>query len=170
MNATATHLPVICRSFIELINSNGNVLELGMGDYSTPILHELCFNRKLVSIESSKGWYSKFINYVTEKHEIKLITDWDNLPEYEQDWDIVFVDQAPAKDRMISIKALGNKSKIIIVHDTEIKSTYVYKYDLSLFKYKSEYKRFEVETTVVSNFIDVSEWWKNPKYIWKNEI
>ena len=58
---TGTHIPVLCRCFNELKDSKGRILEVGLGMYSTPILHELARDRKLVSLENHLGWFHEFI-------------------------------------------------------------------------------------------------------------
>ena len=54
----ATHLPLLVRMFDK---TEGDVLELGMGYFSTMILKWLCemSGRTLYSYESNKEWYGK---------------------------------------------------------------------------------------------------------------
>jgi len=155
-----THIPVLCRAFIELRESTGDVLELGCGDFSTPVLHELCANRKLLTLDNDALWLERFSYLYSPQHIIKEVSSWDNLEEYNLKWDIVFVDQNPPQCRNSAISALADKSKLLIIHDTEEVSSPGYNYDLSMFKFSTSYKWHIVETTVVSNFIDVAGWWK----------
>ena len=155
-----THLPVICRAFAELGESRGDVLELGCGDFSTPMLHELCVKRKLISIDNEELWYNRFLYLWSTWHSLHLVKSWTNLPEYDKKWDIAFIDLNPAYDRKIAISALSDNAKIIIAHDSEdLKNAYGYQYCIGKFKFYTQYKRHKIETLVLSNFIDVTNWW-----------
>jgi hypothetical protein len=156
-----SHLPVICRVFTELKNSTGAVLELGCGDFSTALLHELCVDRLLASLDADKAWVEKFVYLANKHHVISHVTSWENLGAYDMFWDIVLVDQAPGEFRRTSIEKLANKAKIIIAHDTETPGNiYGYQHCLDKFKYFTEYKGHYVTTAVVSNFIDCTRWWE----------
>ena len=155
--STGSHLPFLCRAFIELRESNGDVLELGCGEYSTHILHELCANRNLVSLDNDPGWVNNYILFKSPKHDVRVVESWDNLPEYHRKWDIVLVDQAPGSARIGSINALANNAKIIIIHDTE-DPRYGYAPYIESFIYKREYTLNVCRTYALSNFIDISEW------------
>jgi hypothetical protein len=159
-----SHLPVICRCFAEMEDRfhyvNGHVLELGCGDFSTPMLHELCSNKFLTSLDTDAGWLNKMLYLFSPHHDIRYVPSWENLPEYGEYWDIVLVDQTPGEYRRTSVEALADRAHLIICHDTEtIGNIYGYQYCLDKFKYRVEYKQHPTFTTVVSNSIDVSHWW-----------
>ena len=46
--------------------TDGDLLELGMGLFSTPLLHEIAADsdRNLVSIDTDPNWLKKFITYL----------------------------------------------------------------------------------------------------------
>ena len=156
-----SHIPVLCRCFTELRESNGNVLELGAGDFSTPLTHEFCINRNLLTLDSNEQWVEKFKYLSTYKHVIRKVNGWKDLKAYKEMWDIVLVDQLPGEYRRYSIDALANNAKLIICHDTENwDNVYGYKFVLPSFKYLVEYKWHSTRTMVVSNFIDCRNWWK----------
>ena len=139
---------------VAVLRTSGAVVELGMGDYSTPVLHEICKlqGRLMLSYEKDLTWLENFIDLESDSHKIRHNETWD---EYPIDCGVVFVDQSPAEYRQKSIEKYRNFAKIIVVHDTEKKN--FYGYDFSGFKYKYEYKRYRKETTLLSNHIDVSE-------------
>jgi hypothetical protein len=62
-----SHLPLLMKL---LDQTNGPVLELGMGLFSTPFLHWACYEKKrsLVSYENKKDFYDMFV--FNDKREI----------------------------------------------------------------------------------------------------
>lgn len=152
-----------------VMNTRGDVFEMGCGDFSTPLLHAICksTNRYLLSTDTSKDWISLFLDLESKNHEFIYVpvydNDWDlNAKPHlwdsigNQRWSVVFIDHRPAERRNVDIERFANTSEIIVVHDTE---HHGYKYEpvLSKFKYRYDYKRYNVYTTLVSNFIDVSK-------------
>ena len=155
-----SHLTALCRAFAEVSKSKGAVLELGVGDFSTPLLHELCAYRALVSLDYEKPWVDRFLYLRTPFHDIRQVETWENLPEYGYQWDIVLVDHSPAPYRRVAVEALANNAKLLVCHDTESwDNIYQYQYCLPNFKYLVEYKNHPTKTMVVSNFVDVRGWW-----------
>jgi len=156
-----SHLPILSKV---LGLSEGPVLELGMGLFSTPYLHWACYNkRKLVSYENKKDFYELFIfndkrelcnNY--DFHEVKFVEDWDKI-DISGHWGVVLVDHNPGPRRREEIKRLANSADYIVVHDTDAKNDWYYKYAeyFPLFKYRYDTKIYPM-TTVLSNFKDLS--------------
>ena len=144
-----------------LNNTDGAVLELGAGPYSTPFLHWLCFDshRMLVTYENDKRFYNMVKHCESDFHKVFLIDDWDNA-DIERDWSVVLVDHKPAIRRKDDIKRLANFARAIVIHDSQGRSGKHYHYDeiYPLFKYRSAYGKALPQTITVSNFIDVSEW------------
>jgi hypothetical protein len=93
---TGSHLPVLIEA---LRITDGDVLEMGMGFFSTPFLHWACLNRKLVSYESEAGYFWKFADgFHTDNHLCYLIEDWDKA-EIDKTWDVVLIDHGPSERR-----------------------------------------------------------------------
>jgi len=148
-----SHLPVLIK-VMEL--TEGPVLELGMGLYSTPFLHFACYKKRyLVSYETDKHCYEMNKDCDMSNHEVKYVKDWDHAM-IDRGWDVVLVDHAPSQRRVIEITKLANIAKFIVIHDTQRNSRFC---DLDkiwpLFKYRFDYKKAIPWTTVVSNFVDV---------------
>ncbi len=142
-----SHLSILTACVVE---TNGPVLELGIGHYSTPVLHYLCKRRLLVSVDNSSKWMDDFRKFETERH--KILLGENSLNDYSDVfWDVIFVDQSPANSRIESLRKYAMKSKYIVVHDTDRP---VYRYDQvwPLFKYKVDFKTYLPWTTVVSNY------------------
>ena len=137
--------------------TQGDVLELGMGLYSTPYLHWACFGkRKLVSYDNDPKYISINKQFEDEFHEVHFVDDWDKA-EIEKPWDVVLVDHAPAERRIVEIKRLANFAKYIVVHDTQKRNEFEYHYSkiYPLFKHHYKYRNVKPHTSILSNFIDV---------------
>ena len=150
--------------------SEGPVLELGMGLFSTPYLHWACFNekRKLVSYENKKQFHEMFIfddrrelcNNYSAYHDVHFVenSDWDALDLESTHWGVVLIDHNPGPRRREEMKRLANKADYMVVHDTDEKNDFYYKYReyFPLFKYRYDTKLYP-QTTILSNFKDLKE-------------
>src|SRR3990167_10799577 len=88
-----THLAPLIKA---VGKTNGDILELGMGIFSTPFLHYTAIlnNRKLVSVENFKEWAKFFIYYRYEhdNHKILIVDKYADAP-IDKPWDVVLIDQ-----------------------------------------------------------------------------
>ena len=150
-----SYLPILTR-IIE--KTDGPILELGIGLYSTPYLHYACLptKRKLVSYDNSEGWVRYFRDCRTDFHEVNHIDDWDKLP-INNFYDVVFVDHAPARRRITEVRRLVDHADYVVIHDSNGRFENWYHYSLiyPLFKYQYEYGVLMPHTTVLSNLHDV---------------
>jgi hypothetical protein len=130
----------------------GPVIEFGCGDYSTPILHEMCgaAGRKLLSLESDPEWLARFTAMRTPEHEIRLVTSWDDV-DLGGPWAVAFVDHAPAARRVVDIERVRSRAQFIVVHDTE-DPTYGYEPLLSSFRYRIDLREIGPHTKIVGDF------------------
>lgn len=102
--------------------STGPVLELGVGHFSTPFLHEYCkaSGRGLMSVESDKDWGTGFsIKFNRGSHRFHI---GDYAPFIRQledaQWGVVFIDNSPGGEgRSIPFSLLKDKARFIVVHD-----------------------------------------------------
>jgi hypothetical protein len=159
-----SHLPIL----MKIINmTDGDVLELGMGLFSTPYLHWACYEkkRKLVSYENKKDFYELFIfddkreiNNGYDYHEIKFVenNDWDSI-DLSGHWGVVLIDHNPGPRRKEEIKRLVDSADYIVVHDTNGRNDWYYHFTevFPLFKYRYDTKIYP-QTTVLSNLKDLS--------------
>ena len=152
-----SHLPVLMKV---MDISSGPVLEIGMGFYSTSYLHWKCYlkNRELYSFEDVEQFAEKFYRLKSETHHISLVADYDEVPE-DLHWSVLFIDHGPNTRRIREIERFANKCDYMIIHDTEHKrrDTYSYHKVFPLFKYRYDFKGTYPETSVVSNFKDLSD-------------
>lgn len=78
---------------VSALLTDGDILELGMGLYSTPMLHRIAAatNRVLYSVDTDYEWLKKFIIYnSTRSHKIFHVTE-SSLFHYgsEKSWGLV---------------------------------------------------------------------------------
>jgi hypothetical protein len=123
MNTFATH-EKFTKEELSKLNSDAQVLELGIGEGSSPLMYEFCKNNPDATVqafETDSNWfnmmYEKFgdlPNYIFNQ-----IETWDDLVNHttEKSYDFTFVDQAPWMARIESIDLLKDKCDLFILHD-----------------------------------------------------
>lgn len=151
-----SHFPLLIKTF-EM--SSGDVVELGMGPFSSPILHWLAFDgdRKLVSYENNREYFDMHKDFKSDLHTVNFVDDWSKIP-IEKHWGMAFVDIAPAHLRKDLIARLVNNADFVVVHDTEPESEKWHKYEkvFKFFKYRYDYKKAKPWTSVLSNLYDLN--------------
>lgn len=144
------HLPVLIRV---VALTNGPILELGSGYFSTPFLHWACFQAKrpLETYESKKKYYDMLKSFDCDYHKVVFVTDWDSI-DLGRPWSVALIDHSPGGRRHIDIKRLRH-ADYIVAHDTENKSDKDYGYSkiLKLFKYRYKYNTVMPHTSIFSN-------------------
>lgn len=172
-----THMAALLTA---VLHTTGPVLEMGCGDYSTPLLHALCkpTKRLIVSADCDQNWLNRFRYMENNLHQFiyvdlnkrtikikykkrviqKVIYDhiekW-NAIGTEQRWGVVLIDHDPFDRRAVDIMRLRSNADIIVVHDTQDPS-YGYEPVLAQFKYRYTYNQYAVTTTLVSDVVDVA--------------
>lgn len=141
--------------------TDGPILEMGGGVYSTALLHWACYphKRELVTYDNSPKWYHvELRHYITDFHQVHLIEDWDTVP-IERPWDIAFIDHAPAERRKIDVARLANYANYVVIHDSEGRRNRQYGYTdiYPLFKYQFHFREIRPHTSILSNFIDLKD-------------
>ena len=120
-----SHLPALLAC---IAVTDGPVLELGMGHFSTPQLHALCVasGRFLVSIEQDTEWHEEFKKYAHEYyHEIRTGAYCALLDEAATDgltdkWGVAFIDHSPGgANRANAFKQLIEVSDYVVMHDAQ---------------------------------------------------
>lgn len=157
-----SHLACLIKAFSK---TTGDVLELGTGIFSTPYLHYACMlsNRKLVSYENYKEWYDFIKTYENKNHEVIFVDKYANAKIDDFLWDVVLIDQTPDISRSQEAIRLKDKAKYIILHDTNPSNYHVTHYDTAVypfFKYKADWHGDRNRATVVSNLIDLKDFWE----------
>lgn len=151
----SSHLPVL---HLALSITDGDVLEMGMGIFSTPFIHWLCMPRyrHVLSVENDKKCYESMLSFENEFHRLLLIDDWD-CPELDRKWDVVFLDHAPGIRRREDLLRFAKLARVIVVHDTNGRTDRHYKFQglWPNFKYVLHYGQYFPQSTIVSNVLDV---------------
>ena len=154
-----THLPCLIQAFGK---TKGDILELGTGVFSTPYLHYACTlsKRKLVSYENFQEWYDFMKTYENEYHEVNFVEKYSDA-KVDRLWDIVLIDQTPDPSRSEEIIRLKDLAKYIIIHDSNPSNYSVTHYDkiYSLFKYKADWMGDNNRATILSNIINLDDFW-----------
>ena len=147
-----------------VLATKGNVYEFGMGDYSTPLLHELIryqrlngSKRLLISYESEPDWFENFTDLEQNWHLLALKKSWDDIYPDGLKCAVVFIDHAPAEQRVKDILKFKDVTEIFVVHDTDKMNYYGYEAAFAQFKYRFTYERYRKSTTLLSNTIDVTK-------------
>ena len=141
-------------------NSTNGVVEMGMGQGSTPFLHQYCEDAKrpLFSYENNLEWLNKFSHLESPLHKITHVVDWDVVSKIHPEPSVILIDHAPGERRYIDVQRFANSAKIIVIHDSEPEATgYMMDRIWGLFKYRKDFTSPGAWATMVSNFVDVSK-------------
>lgn len=115
MDPYATHLEALVNT---ALNTPGDILELGCGDYSTPVLSAIAKSQgKRYRCQSSNlEWARRF--------ELVEIVNWDAWEPPEGPWGMVFLDSDEQTwYRVRRIPALAKVTDTIVMHDADISMT-----------------------------------------------
>lgn len=150
-----SHLPVL----MKLISmTNGPILELGCGMYSTTYLHWACYptKRPITTCESKNEWIGFARQFETDFHTVIHVPDW-NLLDLSSPWSIAFVDHAPDERRIDEIKRLTH-AEYVVAHDADIRREHKYNYRRArpFFKYVTTYAGARPNTAIFSNVHDLT--------------
>lgn len=177
MDLPATHQRLLVGA---ALRTEGPILELGCGWYSTPILHEIAVTQKrlLITVDNLPLWLETFkatdwrkneprrspsYGLECEYHRLRVIGCWADILELVDDvprFGLVFVDNGQESMREIVIRALRDRADVFVLHDTEEHHAYGYHRTLPLFRHKWEDISQVAETTVASDTVDVSRWFR----------
>ena len=138
----------------------GAVLEMGAG-YSTLFLHWMCLDggRELVTYENDKPFYDMVKHCESDFHRVHLVDNW-NDAKIERGWAVALIDHRHGIRRKDDIRRLADFARCLVVHDSQGRSNRHYHYDeiYPLFKYRRGYGSVLPQTIVLSNYIDVTDW------------
>lgn len=146
--STGTHIPMLlfCAKYAQT-----RIVELGMGFYSTYLLNMGArYGNTVLSFENNPEWYNKFKHLeIPFFHTMKLVDNYDKALNDDSEWNMVFVDNAPAERRIVDIQRFKERANLILVHDTEDK---VYAFDkiTNNFKFVFIFKWLKPWTTAFS--------------------
>jgi len=146
---------------IAMEETMGIIVEMGMGDGSTPQLHKYCGaeGRMLMSYDNNHEWTQKFRPLDSTWHNIGYVEDWRSV-EAVIPFSVVLIDHAPGEQRHKDIQRLIDRVEIFVCHDTEESQAGGYRYNhiWHLFKYRIDIKTEGACATAVSNTIDLHKY------------
>lgn len=160
MQGWSSHLPLLWQA---LESTDGEVLEFGAGNGSTPRLHQYCHNtkRKLFTYDSNIEYYREFENYRAPDHIIEYTQNWhEPVVNHRYMVGVLLSDESPGEMRKYNIAIFAQNAKVIVAHDAEDRSDHGYLYSIvkPLFKYHKYHEFDGVGTVALSNFVDVTKW------------
>jgi hypothetical protein len=153
----ASHIPLLVRVYTI---SEGDVLELGTGYFSTLVLRWLSemSGRNLYSYENRGHWYNRAIQKPKPFHKVFYTPNYDDA-DIERHWGMVFIDHGPNARRIVEIERLASFADYMVIHDTSSKDDKEYHYSKiwHLFKYRYDFDLYYPPTSVVSNLKDLTK-------------
>lgn len=109
---------------LDKLGDNAVVLELGVGNGSSPLMYEFCKNNPnciVQAFETDAAWFEQMFDKYGDlpNYFFNLIETWDDLKDHvtEEKYDFTFVDQSPWMARIESIDLLKEKCDLFILHD-----------------------------------------------------
>lgn len=152
---TSTHFPYL----IEYIQkTDGPILEVGSGVFSTPLIHWLCFEKQRPVITAETHWhYLEFAKkFETSWHKVLHVPFMKDSPLINEKYSVVFIDHTPKKPQTRGDDAIlfANNAEYVVMHDAGAKSHHKYGYENAYkhFKYRRDWTGYKINTTVLSNF------------------
>jgi hypothetical protein len=142
--------------------TDGAILELGSGWYSTPVAHRISdvHNRSVLTADSTYTWLNHFLFLSSSKHSLYLVGDtnqkvatangkpalevvrsWKSIGHQQKHWGFIFVDHAPSGQRVVDLERLRQQGDLFLIHDTESANEIFYKVAnvLGTFKYRTTF-------------------------------
>lgn len=112
-----THMGILVKV---LLMSEGDVVELGAGPASTPLLHWICkdMNRRLISYENDPEFYNYARQFRSKLHRIVFVNDWDEV-DNQTHRGVVFIDHGPFDRRGTDAIRFKDCADYVVIHDTE---------------------------------------------------
>jgi hypothetical protein len=142
----ASHQPLL---FWAVKNTTGPVLEIGVGPYSTPILHLICNDRMFVSLEGNPKHVEAYSRLQNENHRLLLVDNWAECKLLDMEWDVAFIGHAVSVVRKPAILRLKDRCKYIVAHDSECR-LYGYEEAFAEFPYRVDCKWQNKWATIIS--------------------
>ena len=100
--------------------TRGAVLEVGVGHWSTPLLHAYCAaaGRTLISIDEDRAWVERFKEYHIGRHTVEHANYGDYLRKMaEKQFSVVFLDGSPGHTRADQAMLFRESANLIVIHD-----------------------------------------------------
>jgi hypothetical protein len=110
-----SHVPILIECLC--LAPAGPVLEIGMGEYSTLVLHQFRHLRKITSIDNDINYVNTFLHLQeAEQHRIMHVDNYETFPLEDTHWAVALVDHT-VEGRMRELKRLWKHCDLAVVHD-----------------------------------------------------
>lgn len=113
MDAYATHLQPLVRAALA---AEGDLLELGCGDYSTPLLAEIARHKgvDLFVVSSASEWAARYAGMA----RVSIVPTWErvSLPRAGM---VLLDNEELTRDRIRHLPRLAALAPVVVVHDFE---------------------------------------------------
>lgn len=153
-----THLTLLSASLFR--QRPKSILELGIGDYSTALIHAYVQNEpgsEAFSVENNfhPGWFEGLQWMNSPSHHICKRDEW-NYDEWPGPYDFVFVDHGPESERIPALDYYQSRADVVMIHDCNYPERYGA--ILDRFDYVLHDRTHRFFTTVASTKHDVTTW------------
>lgn len=153
MEDASTHIPALA---LAIETYGKNVLEIGAGWYSTPLIYTLCPQHWCLTLESAAQWVNALKPFAGERivHVTNLVDGANSIMAHTRPWNVVFIDCYLGEDRVAIAKLFLDTPCCIVAHDTE--QPY-WKEILNTAKYQRHFDLLSPRTSYFSNVLDVTK-------------
>ena len=152
-----THLPSL-REAARRTPHVGPMLELGMGEHSTPVFNELASaGSRAFSYENNEDYFRQYEHFGSDTHLLAKVDDWSECPIESQFWRLALVDHQPDERRAVDVGRLLYRALAVICHDSDAPAC-GYEQRFKWFRYRLDVEGPGPRTSIGSNSSDVSQW------------
>lgn len=154
-----SHWTFITPLVAAVINTQGAVLELGCGEYSTPLLHALCSadKRSVFTVDADVERINSFQEFGTSWHQMQCLSLSTKNSIKKRHWAVVFINKNIRKKYQDDLKKLYSNTDIFVIHDSNDIELDIVKQ----FTYHYIYDRYNNHTLLLSNTINVEQLFNN---------
>ena len=149
--------------------TTGDILEIGAGEFSTPVVHNICSHHKrnCVSVDKDKKQLNKFIHYnKTLFHTIQYANDLITYTSDDQIWGLVSIDHTLSAYRYKNAIYFAASAQIVVLHDAEATNEKYFNYEKhnvqGYYRYvckfsliRNEKHKQYTSTLIMSNYIEL---------------
>lgn len=157
MDPYSTHTPVTALALMKTAELFPDlpILELGCGDYSSPMCNLMAQGRGYVIYSADPVWSDRYKDIAQVRHvELSGPKQWAEV-RYPGGWGVALLDsEESVVNRMKQVPALLEAAVVVVMHDAR-------EDQIPEAKYSGLFTRFRPWTWIGSNYVDVERWTMN---------
>ena len=154
MEPYSTHTPFTALALMKTkeLFPNLPILELGCGDYSSPMCYFLAQGRRYEIYSADPEWSSRFSDMArVNKVELAGPKQWAEV-DYPRGWGLALLDsEESVVNRMKQIPALLKAAKVVVMHDAR-------EDQIPDARFGAGFTRYRPWTWIGSDVVDVEQW------------